>query len=590
MIGSAAGRDARWTRRTLFAGVALGAVLCWTAAAALGAAAAATPPASASRGDSHRIDLVLGLDRRQPALRRFALSVSDPGSPRYGRYLRPRGIGRRFGASDATLRSVLRFLRRHRIRARVDVTRSFVEALVPTRRARRLFRRRAGGSRVPPALRGRAHEVLLGRAGPDQFLARGGRAGAGSSQAPGQAVKPPHVRTGTPAGCPQGRNATFQIPKSPLAGPAFTPNQLQSAYGAAPLHAGGVTGRGVRIGIYGAGGFGARELRAFARCFGFQPPTTRLVKVGTRTAGPTSFEAALDLQMAALMAPGLSRLSVYAIESDFWPAGFSAMLDPRSGPHPHVISVSAGECETDVGRPQLRLTEHVLAAAAAAGVSVAAGSGDIGAFCPEGPRRGFYPSSSPWVTSVGGTVFTLAADNRIVDETTWNDFPAVPEGGAAGGGFGRFPGRPPFQRGLGPWGDHRGYPDVALLSDPYPGIATYCNLNAANGNCERAVRGNPFQAGGGTSYATPLLAGIVALADQRLLAEGRPPLGFADPLLYRLGRNGGEGVLRDVVEGSIPSPGGAHCCRARPGYDLASGWGSVNAEGLAAAALADGPR
>jgi kumamolisin len=583
MVGSVAMPEARPRRRRVAAAVALCAVLCWAAAAA-GSAAASGP---------RRLDVVLGLDRDQAALARFALGVSDPTSPRYGRYLSPHQVGIRFGASDGTVRSVLRFLRGHGIGGRVDITRSFVEALVPAPRARRLFKSPAGHTRVPRALRDEVQELLLGQAGQEQFLPGSGRTGAGSSRAPappGQSAQPPQVRTGTPAGCAQGLNATFQIHNSPLAGPAFTPNQIQSAYGAAPLHAGGVTGQGVRIGIYGAGGFGLGELRAFARCFGLPVPPTRLVNAGSRSAGATNFEGALDLQMAVLMAPGLRTLTQYAIASNFWPVGFSAMLDPRNGPLPNVISVSQGECETDIGRPQLRLTEQVLAAAAAAGVTVAAGSGDLGAFCPSGPRRGFYPSSSPWVTSVGGTALTLDEANRIVDETTWNDFPAVPEGGAGGGGFGRFPGRPPYQRGLGPWGDRRGYPDVALIANPYPGIATYCNVNLSNGNCQPHAGGNPFEAGGGTSYAAPLLAGVVALADQRLLAAGRPAIGFANPLLYELGRSGGQGALRDVVQGSIPSPGDARCCRALPGYDLASGWGSVNAEGLAAATLADGPR
>lgn len=585
----------RRKRRTVAAGTALCGMLCWAGAAVSGpaAAAAAGSRSSAAHGGAQRLEVVLGLERRQPALRRFALSVSEPTSPRYGHYLSPRRIGLRFGATDATLRSVLRFLHRHRIRGRVDITRSFVEALVPTRRARGLFKSPSGRGRVRRALRGRVHEFLLGPTERGQFLPRPRPAGAGSSQAPGQAgrsfLQPPHVRTGSPAGCPRGRNATIPIRNSPLAGPAFTPNQIQSAYGAANLHGTGVTGRGVRIGIYGAGGFGDGELHAFARCFGLRVPPTRLLKIGERTAGPTSFEAALDLQMATLMAPGLRSLTQYEIGSSLWPVGFSAMLDPRNGPLPNVVSVSQGECETQVGQAEIRLTEQVLAAAAGAGITVAAASGDGGAFCTSGPLGGFYPGSSPWITSVGGTAFTLDDANRIVDEIPWNDLPSVPEGLAAGGGFGRFLTRPPYQRGLGPWGDRRGYPDVALIADTYPGITMYCNLDAS-GNCARPGRGNPFKANSGTSFATPLLAGIVALADQRLLAAGRPPIGFANPLLYQLGREGGQGALRDIVRGSIPSPHGVHCCRALPGYDLASGWGSVNAEGLAAAALAGGPR
>jgi subtilase family serine protease len=549
--------------------------------------------ASKLQAKPSRFDVVLGLRRRQHALQRFARKVSIPASPKYGRYLRPRQVGRRFGARRGVTRSVRSFLRRRGIHSEVDVTRSLVEALVRAPKARRLFGGPNGHERVPRALRGKVRQVLLNEAGRGQFLPRSKRSDAGDASSPGRAeedLKPPHVRTGTPAGCRQGQNATTPAPDGSILGPAFTPNQVQDAYGAAPLHDAGVTGRGVRVAIFGAGGSGRRELRAYARCFALEAPTTGLVKVGTRSAGPTSVETALDLQMVALMAPGAQRVTVYAIASEFFPVEFSAMLDRRNAPGgrpPHVISVSAGACETSLGRPQVRLTEHVLAAAAA-GITVAAGSGDAGAFCPERKKQGAYPSASRWMTSVGGTAFTLNDGNRILDEIPWNDKSFAPSLGlAGGGGFSRFLKRPPFQRGLGRWGDHRGYPDVALLADAFPGNAIYCNIDA-QGNCDESRPGNPFQAGFGTSAATPLFAGIVALADQRLLAAGRSPLGFANPLLYRLGREGGRGALRDIVRGSISL--GTPCCHAFPGYDRASGWGSVNAERLAAIALRRGPR
>jgi subtilase family serine protease len=550
---------------------------------------AASAPATVARGQSDRFDVVLGLDRPKGALERFALEVSTPASPRYGRYVSPRQVGLRFGAGNATVRAVLRFLRRNGIRGRVDITRSFVEALVPARRTRRLFGT-PGRTRVPRGLRGRVREVLVGQADPGDFLPRD--AGPAASPAPA-AFPPPHVRTGTPSGCSEGRNARFNYaPQGPVAGPAFTPNQIQDAYGAAPLHAAGITGRGVRVAIYGAGGLGLRELRAYARCFGLRAPPARLVMIGRRSAGPTSGEAALDLQMVALMAPGITSFTSYSIASTFWPVGFSAIIDPRNGPGgraPHVVSVSLGECETGIERAEVGLAEHVLAAAAAAGITVAAGAGDNGSFCPDGPNRGWYPAASRWMTAVGGTAFTLDAANRIVDEIPWNDRPIAPRlplGG--GGGLSRFLPRPAYQAGLGGWGNRRGYPDVALIADSYPGITTYCNANR-QGNCVASRPGNAFRAGFGTSAASPLFAGIVALANQRLLAARRPPIGFANPLLYLLGGGGGGGALHDIVAGSNAAtwPG---CCSADPGYDRASGWGSVNAQGLADVILQRGPR
>jgi kumamolisin len=571
------------------------------AAAGLLLAASAAEDASAgprakgerTRSSGKRTDVVLALTRARSGLQKLARSVSDPASARYGRYVDPRRTARRFGARKSTRKRVRRYLRRRGVRVRVDVTRSFAEALVPARKARRLFGPIKGvKGRVPRGLRGTVRAVLQEPATSDQFLPRGreGRRAGASARAFRSSeprLEPPHVRTGTPAGCEQGRNATFQPPDSPLAGPAFTPNQIQSAYHASRLHAEGVTGKGVRAAVVGAGGFAQAELRAFAQCFAIEPPPTRLVKVGTRSVGETSVESALDLQMLALMAPGLERLVVYDVGSGLWPVTFSAMLARRNAPGgrlPDVISVSAGDCEGDLTRAQVRLTEQVLATAAAAGITVAAGSGDNGSFCLSG-REGFYPSSSRWATSVGGTSLTLEDSNEITDELVWNDVSAglltASDPSSGGGGFSRFLTAPFYQRGLAGWGDRRGYPDVAAIADLYPGIAIYCGSNT-EGDCDPAAVPNPFESGFGTSAATPLFAGVVALANQRRLEAGAPPLGFPNPLLYQLGGRGGGGALRDVVEGSNNL--GFGCCDAGLGYDLASGWGSVDAAGLAPAA------
>jgi hypothetical protein len=75
--------------------------------------------------------------------------------------------------------------------------------------------------------------------------------------------------------------------------------------------------------------------------------------------------------------------------------------------------------------------------------------------------------------------------------------------------------------------------------------------------------------------------------------RGKAGLGRLNPLLYRIARSSlGPRVFHDVkrfgndVGPYIPGnsqPLG--CCTAGPGYDEASGWGSVKLAGLAAAAV-----
>jgi hypothetical protein len=113
-------------------------------------------------------------------------------------------------------------------------------------------------------------------------------------------------------------------------------------------------------------------------------------------------------------------------------------------------------------------------------------------------------------------------------------------------------------------------------------------------DCESVANGfKPWLTVGGTSAATPLLAGGVALVDQVLRAHGKADVGLANPLLYLLGGSSARRtVFSDVI--SIGNdvgpflPGGTGplgCCTAKVGYDEASGWGSVDLAHLAQKAI-----
>jgi subtilase family serine protease len=80
---------------------------------------------------------------------------------------------------------------------------------------------------------------------------------------------------------------------------------------------------------------------------------------------------------------------------------------------------------------------------------------------------------------------------------------------------------------------------------------------------------------GGTSEASPIFSGIVALADQ---AAGHR-LGLINPALYIMGtlsQAGGSTGVVDVTSGNN-SFGGVTGFTAKRGYDLASGWGTIDA-------------
>jgi kumamolisin len=262
---------------------------------------------------------------------------------------------------------------------------------------------------------------------------------------------------------------------------------------------------------------------------------------------------------------------------------------------PDVISVSYGECERDVApfTAARRLVERQLAATAALGITVAVASGDSGSSgCADHvPPQALtaadkrpqteWPATSPYVLAVGGTNLTLDASNAIAASGPWNDSAyAPPYWRLAGGGGGRsrlFP-RPWWQP---PGSRTRTVPDVAAFADVNPGYAIFCSAKALG--C--SGRGLAFV--GGTSASTPLVAGMIALWAQAARERGMPRPGFVAPLLYALAARSPQAFV-DIAQGTN-SLFGHRCCRAKPGYDLATGLGSPLADQVAALLGAPAP-
>jgi len=221
-------------------------------------------------------------------------------------------------------------------------------------------------------------------------------------------------------------------------------------------------------------------------------------------------------------------------------------------------------------------------------VTVLASSGDDGATNFQLNLNDLYtfpvnswPSSDPLVTSVGGTMLTLdGAGNRVAPDVVWNDLNTV-GGGAAGGGKSQVFDRPAFQnRVRSVVGDTRGTPDISLSASVDGSVVYYHTYLPSDAQSKRG----PWHLVAGTSEASPLFAGVVAIADQ--MAGHR--LGWLNSSLYRLGHEADQndtGIV-DVTQGNntfgpfTNSDGTTHTVQgfsATPGYDLASGWGTVDA-------------
>jgi subtilase family serine protease len=177
------------------------------------------------------------------------------------------------------------------------------------------------------------------------------------------------------------------------------------------------------------------------------------------------------------------------------------------------------------------------------------------------------------VTSVGGTQLHLDADgNRLAPDNVWNDYALFGGPAASGGGLSAVFRRPDYQGSVSSTvGHHRGTPDVSMSAAVDGGAIVYWTIPGDTPG---------YSIIGGTSEASPMFSGIVAIADQ---AAGRD-LGLLNPTLYA--HANGRSGLTDITlgnndPGTFTNPGpddpGTFTVDgydAVPGYDLASGLGT----------------
>lgn len=585
--------------------------------------------AAGAASPSRQLDLSLLLRADDAGLTRYATAVSNPSSPLFGRHLEPGQVLSRFGPSRADRAKVAGWLRAQGLPARTAPGGFAVDTRVTVAQAERLFSTRLGAYRssdgarfvgparsasLPAALDGAVVGVngLSDRpaARRNSSLAEGVRAAQSSQglqplppsqgeafneriRATGSSIR---ANLGTQSGCAAGRSVGQPVDDQYYV-PSYTPNQYVAAYGINRLHDRGFRGQGQRVALIEIDGFSRSDLTTAASCFGFRAPPTTVRPVGVlKQPLPPGPENTLDLQILSAVAPGLKEIVVFQGTASSYGLNkqyASAVALPASR-RPNVISSSIGGCEIFEYQqgPYVLQLERIFKQAAAQGMTVVAAAGDTGSTgCSTGegnsgaigiPSAGF-PASSPWVTGVGGTNFTLDARNRITEEVVWNDAP-VAFGGGNGGPSLMFR-QPSWQQGPGVGTDTgaRGVPDVSLLADGMPGYSIYCTA-------EELCGGAGWFPVGGTSAAAPMLGAILAIANQQARKAGQPRLGHINPLIYQLAGNKStyQDVFRDVTKvgndlGVMIGPANlgnnqpVGCCTAKKNYDLASGWGSVRA-------------
>ena len=506
--------------------------------------------------------LGLGLYPRDPnALVQFVTEVSTPGTALFGHYLTPGEFAARFGPRPQALSGVEAALRG----AGFSLVHSYPGGLFLTARgtvggAETLFSTRLVTGVTPNGT------VMLPAIPPSL---------------------PPSLEPYVEAitGLDPGTQ-TFVLPFTSLPGSSaplqggsslITPNEVHALYGLNDLYNISSLPRyaeGTSIGILLWGdGFSPQDIATFEQQFypGSEPPfnytAVPLDGAPAPSAGAVNdpsrapFELTLDMEWSGSAAPGSHLVVTYVPDgpAPSYSPSTTELLDGLSylvnSANVSVITESFGSPDS-AGTSYQSTADTLFEQAAAEGISVFAASGDDGGqggvlsnTC-QGTVDTMYPASSPWVTGVGGTAPSLNSLGGLASEVAWPH---------SGGGFSSAYSTPTWQQSgsayqeiqqFGP--GRRGVPDVAG-----PAADDLLYFNGAT------------QQGEGTSFASPMWAGMVAEMD----AVAGHRLGFLNPRLYTLGTAQGSGFrpapYREINQGAnCVYPAGPG-----PGWDPVTGWG-----------------
>ncbi len=513
--------------------------------------------------------------QQQADLEAFLARQQDPASPDFHHWLTPEEYGYRFGVSQADIDRITAWL----------AGRNLKVISVPPSRNSIVF---TGGVRdVEKAFGTEIHRYTV--KGVKHF------ANATAPRLPATLDGMVTAIHGLHDFRPQARKARYT---SAVDGTThyLTPDDIAAIYDVSPLLNAGTDGTGQKIAIVGQTQVNINDIREFRNAYNLPAVDPQLLLVpGLPDPGISTAdlgEADLDIEWAGAVARKATIVFVYSQDvTDALQYAITQNLAP-------VISMSYGLCESLTGTAELNSLRTFAQQANAQGITWVAASGDSGgADCYDPSSRGAAqiavdaPASVPEVTGVGGLEFnegsgnwwnatnssSLASATGYIPEMVWNDSVADNTPASGGGGVSTFFSKPTWQTGPGvPNDSARDVPDVSFAAS-----ADHDGYLYFSGGIRSVV--------GGTSVATPVFAGMLALLNQYQVANGfqaTPGLSNINPQLYAMAQSS-PGAFHDVTTGSNsvnPCPTRNRSCGAAnvgysagPGYDLASGLGSLDA-------------
>ena len=363
----------------------------------------------------------------------------------------------------------------------------------------------------------------------------------------------------------------------PYAVCGYGPQQLQGAYGESALLKAGVNGRGTTVAITDA--YAAPTIYQDAQKYNkvHHQPLFKPGQFSQIVPDPNDFdlidecgaqgwygEETLDVEAVHAMAPGAK--VVYVGATDCSTGLDTAWAETIDNHVADVITNSWTDGTDDItllGTDYVEFYEQFSTEAALTGITVNFSSGDSGDHTAGGTdlasKTVEFPADLPLVTGVGGTSVFIGRHGQWLDEHGWQTSYSVLTNGAwtpappgkyssgGGGGTSDLFTQPWYQAGKVPASisqangstPMRAVPDIAMPGDPNTGFLVGETQVFPDGTYWDQYRI------GGTSLSSPLLAGVVAVANQ----AHHHPLGFINPLYYKLL---GSSALHDIVAPTSP--------------------------------------
>jgi hypothetical protein len=499
---------------------------------------------------TNRLDLAIGLPLRDPAaLLELLGQLYQPGGTNFHRFLTANQFTERFGPGATDYQAVIQFAKENGltitgihpnrmlldVRGRVDDLEKALhltfQVYAHPQEARTFF---APDQEPSPAIGTRVLHI----SGLDNYTLPHPRNLRPSATAPATAARP--MAGSGPTG-------------------TFLGNDFRTAY----LPGTTLTGAGQIAGLFELDGYYASDIAAYQSLAGLPIVPLQNVLIdgfsGNQTGrrpGSGNEEVALDIEMLASMAPGLSRIVVYEGPPTSTTANINDILNRMATDN------QARQLSCSWGFDIDATTEQIFQQYAAQGQSFFLASGDNGAF--SGPV--LQPSDNPYITVVGGTTLTTDGSGAWVSEDAWSN---------SGGGISTIIPIPDWQQGIDMTANQgsttmRNLPDVAMVAENVWAIS------------DRG-RSSAFA---GTSIAAPLWAAFTALVNEQAAALGQPPVGFLNPALYTIGKGSSlTNCFHDITTGNNTSSSSPELFSAVPGYDLCTGWGTPGGTNLINALL-----